>query len=250
MLLSDTLELNSGVETVLEWSQEAVDLLDDGHPSVPLLQALSGLAWIREDCGDQQGSIEAARQSIDRAKEWGMPVWPGALGALGAARLSLGDLGGLTDYERALEAARYQGLTFTESVLSMNLGVELMATRGPAAALQLWPERLELDRQRGFDANVLVLQCSIMQATAYAGRWDEALALADELDESLESSGDLWDILTLVHGEGSRAATQGRSCCGSPARLLGTQEDPGEPWRSPLLLAAGGRSDRGCGGGR
>ncbi len=197
MLLSDTLEVNSGVETLLEWSQEAVDLLDDGHPSVPLLQALSGLAWIRGTCGDQQGSIEAARQSIERAKVWGMPVWPGALGALGAARLSLGDLGGLTDYERALEAARYQGLTYTESVLSMNLGFELMATRGPAAALQLWPERLELDRQRGFDANVRLLQCSIMQATAYAGRWDEALALADELDESLESSEDLADILTL-----------------------------------------------------
>ena len=197
MLLSDTLEVNSGLETLLEWSQEAVDLLDDGHPSVRLLQALSGLAWIRGNCGDQQGSIEAARQSIDRAKEWGMPVWPGALGALGAARLSLGDLGGLTDYERALEAARDQGLTYTESVLSMNLGFELMATRGPAAALQLWPERLELDRQRGFDANVRLLQCSIMQATAYAGRWDEALALADELDESLESSEDLVDILTL-----------------------------------------------------
>ena len=115
MLLGDTLEVNSGVETLLEWSQEAVELLDDGHPSVPLLQALSGLAWVRGWCGDQQGSIEAARQSIDRAKEWGMPVWPGALGALGAARLSLGDLGGLTDYERALEAARHQGLTYTES---------------------------------------------------------------------------------------------------------------------------------------
>ena len=197
MLLSNSLEVNSSEETVLEWSEEAVGLLDDGHPSVSLLQALSGLAWIRGTCGDQQGSIEAARQSIDRAREWGMPVWPGALGALGSARLSLGDLGGLTDYERALEAARHQGLTLIESALSNNLGFDLLATRGPAAALLLWAERLELDRQRGLDARVLGLQCSIMQATAHAGRWDEALALADELDARLESPGDLLDILEV-----------------------------------------------------
>ena len=228
MLLSDTLEVSSPVETLLEWSQEAVDLLDDGHPSVSLLQALSGLAWIRGDCGDQQGAIEAARQSIERAKEWGMPVWPGALGALGAARLSLGDLGGLTDYERALEAARYQGLTYTESVLSTNLGFELMATRGPAAALQLWPERLELDRQRGFDANVRLLRCSIMQATAYAGRWDEALALADELDESLESPEDVVDILTLGMVKALVLLLRGDSAAARRLVLWARKRTPGE----------------------
>jgi tetratricopeptide (TPR) repeat protein len=197
VLLSNSLEVNSSEETVLKLSEEAVDLLDDGHPSVSLLQALSGLAWIRGICGDQLGSMEAARQSIDRAREWGMPVWPGALGALGSARLSVGDLGGLTDYERALEAARLQGLAFTESVLSNNLGFDLLATRGPAAALRLWTERLDLERQRGFDVVVTGLQCSIMQATAHTGRWDEALALADELDARLESSGDLLDMLMV-----------------------------------------------------
>ncbi|HEY5169077.1 MAG TPA: AAA family ATPase [Thermoleophilia bacterium] len=197
MLRTDPLQYTSDTETALESAQEAVDLLDDGHPSVALLEALSGLAWIRANCGDQRSSIEAAQRSIDCAEQWGVPVWPGALGARGAARLALGDLEGLTDYELALEAAKSQGLTFTESALTSNLAYELMAIRGPASALELWRQRLQRDLQHGFDGHALLLRCSIAQALAYTGEWGDALSLADELNDSLERSGNLQDIITL-----------------------------------------------------
>jgi hypothetical protein len=182
---------------VLESALEAVALLDDGRPSVALLEALSGLAWIKASCGDQRSAIEAAQRSIDCAEQWGVPVWPGALGARGAVRLSLGDFEGLTDYELALEAAKSQGLTFTESALTSNLAYELMAIRGPASALELWRQRLQRDLQCGLDGHALVLRCSIAQALAYAGQWGDALSLADELNESLERSGNLQDHIFL-----------------------------------------------------
>ena len=115
----------------------------------------------------------------------------------GAARLSLGDLEGLTDYELALEAAKSRGLTFTESALTSNLAYELMAIQGPASALELWRRRLQRDLQHGFEGHALVLRCSIAQALAYAGQWGEALSLADELNESLERSGNLQDHIFL-----------------------------------------------------
>jgi class 3 adenylate cyclase/tetratricopeptide (TPR) repeat protein len=196
-MLQHPLQLGGSAEAVLTCADGAVELLDDGHASYDLVRALAMLAWAKGNCGDQQGSIEAAERAIDLAREWSMPVSPGAIGARGSARLSLGDLGGLEDYRFALEVAAAQGSTFTQSVLTTNLGFELLVCRGPADALELWRSGRELNAHRGIDAVEFTLRCCIIEATAHAGRWGEALDLVSGLDQSITESADVLDVVCV-----------------------------------------------------
>jgi class 3 adenylate cyclase/tetratricopeptide (TPR) repeat protein len=189
--LSKALQHTDGSEAALSCAREAVALLEDEELSETLVDSWVYIAWDLVNTGDLRGSIEAAETAMRLAARLGIPVPAGSLGARGSARLALGDLEGLRDYELALDAARSQGLTYSQVTLSANVGVELWLARGPGSALEVWRNALHTAQERGIHELAIVLRACVVEATSCAGEWDEAIRLAEALDGELVASGNL-----------------------------------------------------------
>jgi tetratricopeptide (TPR) repeat protein len=189
--LSKALQHTDGSEASLSCAREAVALLEDEELSETLVDSWVYIAWDLVNTGDLRGSIEAAETAMRLAARLGIPVPAGSLGARGSARLALGDLEGLRDYELALDAARSQGLTYSQVTLSANVGVELWLARGPGSALEVWRNALHTAQERGIHELAIVLRACVVEATSCAGEWDEAIRLAEALDGELVASGNL-----------------------------------------------------------
>ena len=159
--------------------QRATDLIESA-PSSPakadVLTDLSRFAML--DDRDEQ-AFALGREALSMAEEFGLDsVRARILNTLGVVRVRLGDLGGLADIERSLEASaagspeRLRGF--------INLGTMLDELGELARSRGLYEEGLREGERAGAVGPVRWLRAELFFNEYLTGRWNEALAHAEE----------------------------------------------------------------------
>jgi class 3 adenylate cyclase/tetratricopeptide (TPR) repeat protein len=190
----------------------ALDLFADDEPSLELVQVLASHAMgsYLSDALSPEECRAALDRAIEMAAELGLPEPARVLGFRGAVRCTLGELGGLDDFERGLTAATAEGLGDDFMEMQQNYTRALMAMRGPAAALEACGRGLESARRRGDEANVLMFRVRLVNWLYWSGDWDATLHEARDLDAALQAADDAWTLCLLRMVEGILLAARGR----------------------------------------
>ncbi|HEV8564608.1 MAG TPA: tetratricopeptide repeat protein, partial [Actinomycetota bacterium] len=162
--------------------QEAIEVLEHEPPGPELAQAY----------------VQAAREAMLASKFREAQVWSERAIALasdvgrrdievegrmrlGSARHNLGEPGGREDIEAALGDAVELGLVWIAGIAFNNLGDVVWFEEGPSNALKIFHEGLEFSDRRGGGFNSLWTKGSMAFSLIDAGRWDDALAAAEEI---------------------------------------------------------------------
>jgi tetratricopeptide (TPR) repeat protein len=126
--------------------------------------------------------VKWADRAIALADQLGLPehvVY--ALQFRGYARCAANDLGGLEDLREALRLG-LERVGGVETGLAYNHLAEWTAlVEGPESSLETYAEGIEFAARRGLEFRAHWLRMSTLESLHELGRWDELLALADEL---------------------------------------------------------------------
>ena len=177
-------------------TREAVDLLADDDPSSEQAEVLGmhALSLAIENT-DPLEVIDAATRAVEICELLELPVPALALHCRADARLTLGDREGVEDYERAVAAARAQGLGRERAAIEGNRTNSIFALEGPRAACQATTEAMEFDRSHGLEAYVMDCRVGLIAYMWAAGDWARAVREAAELLTLIEDSDEVADTL-------------------------------------------------------
>jgi tetratricopeptide (TPR) repeat protein len=143
-------------------------------------QAIATLAFVTALLGRPAEAIGLAEQGLALAREHGLPDKEvRCLNARGAALLLQGDLEGYNDFMRALARALEAGLGHESAMAYHNLAELHLQGVGPASSADMNEQGMTLAERRGLTLAADWLRSNRVQVFFEAGRWDEALALAD-----------------------------------------------------------------------
>ena len=161
---------------------EAIELLEREPPSPELCAAYEGMAGDRVLSGHAKEALEWADKALALADQLGgLPeLRPRVLDARGMARCDLGDLGGMDDLRAALALGLELGSGYDTAVIYNNLAEPVWLVDGSTAALDLCQEGVDFAERRGLVQMAMWLRASTLGPLLDLGRWDEALALAEE----------------------------------------------------------------------
>jgi hypothetical protein len=132
----------------------------------------------------------------------------------GMARCDLNDFGGLDDLRRALQIAHEIETGNDAALLYLSLAERLWVADGPATALETCRTGIVFAEQRGLVQATTGLRCTSLPMLADVGRWEEVIALADDVIVSDRAHGGRYDrvgaeiqkaFVWLWRGEASRA---------------------------------------------
>jgi tetratricopeptide (TPR) repeat protein len=162
--------------------EEAVEILETQPPGPELVRAYARMAGHMYVSGHNVDSIPWAEKALALADELGVDDEAVlALQYRGAARAENDDPGGLDDLREALRRGLELGLGNEVGTTYNNLAYELWFWEGPAAALEVWEEMSAFSRVRGFETMAMFADSGRLESLFDVGRWDETLALADEV---------------------------------------------------------------------
>jgi class 3 adenylate cyclase/tetratricopeptide (TPR) repeat protein len=162
---------------------QAIELLEHERPSPELCSSYAQMAADRVLSGHSEEAPAWADKAIALAEQLGgLPeVKVQALDYRGMARCDLSDLGGLDDLRQALQLAHQIGAGNDAAVLYVSLAEPLWVADGPATALETCQAGIEFSERRGLAEVTMWIRSSSLGPLADLGRWDEVLALADEV---------------------------------------------------------------------
>jgi len=201
--LSATAEAMYGLRRVLQrlgdpraWTlgAEALALFESLPPSSELVNVLTDEAvfeWM-------QGRLELATHYADRAlilaDQLALDAPANAYGSRGGARATLGDRGGLADYQQAIRLASSEGKAHNVAVFHNNYGLALWLFDGPVAALDVLQAGIVYANPRGLTDITDLLEGTSLSLLFDTGRHEEALELAAGLANHFEATGNLVDL--------------------------------------------------------
>jgi tetratricopeptide (TPR) repeat protein len=162
---------------------EAIKLLEREPPSPELCSAYEGMAGDRVISGHAAEALGWADKALALADELGgLPeLRPRVLDVRGMVRLDVGDFaGGMDDLRAALALSLELGSGYDTAVIYNNLAEPVWLVEGPAAALAVCAEGVDFAERRGLAQAAMWLRSSTLGPLLDLGRWDEALALAEE----------------------------------------------------------------------
>lgn len=192
--------------------REAAEKLANDEPSPEKAEVLGHYAVsliVME--ADAQAVIAAADGAIATCERLGAPDSALALHCRGLARLWLGDLGGLDDYERAVAAAVSQGLGMERATIEFNQLSIILALRGARAAHEAALQGLQFARAHGLEAYVFAFRSEGVDCLWSVGGWDQALAEIRYMAPGVEEAEDAWDLLLLRAMEARLLAARGEA---------------------------------------
>jgi class 3 adenylate cyclase/tetratricopeptide (TPR) repeat protein len=204
-------------EPAAHLKQAAVDLLVDDGPSPELAEILGHYALslaIQDD--DPSSVMTAADRAIEMCRLLTLPEPVVALSTRGLARLTLGDIAGLGDCERAEAAARTQGLGIERSTILLNHSSAILTVKGAAAERAALNDGLEFASRHGLGVNVVAYRASLVGSLLTVGEWDEALSQAADLLPELEALEDVWDLLGLRSFQARVLVARGEAAAAVP----------------------------------
>jgi DNA-binding SARP family transcriptional activator len=153
-------------------------------------EAVATLAFITALSGRPDEAVALAERGLVLAREYGMAAKEvRCLNARGAARLLQGDLKGYNDFMRALTRALEAGLGHETVMAYHNLAELQLQGVGTASSAELNQHGLELAERRGLALAADWLRANRVQVFFEAGRWDEALAVVDQVLAAETQSG-------------------------------------------------------------
>jgi tetratricopeptide (TPR) repeat protein len=161
---------------------EAIELLEREPPGAELASAYVRMAADRVVSGHAREALEWADKALALADDLGgLPrIRPRALDARGTARCDLGDFGGMDDLRAGLALGLELGSGYDTAVLYNNLAEPVWLVEGPDAAMAVCEEGVDFAERRGQSEAAMWLRASTLGPLLDLGRWDEAVALADE----------------------------------------------------------------------
>jgi class 3 adenylate cyclase/tetratricopeptide (TPR) repeat protein len=167
-------------EEAFQHQRRAVSLLEGAEPSRAKAAALVTMAALLWLAGESEDAVQIGREGLAIAELVGhndMRVL--ALEVLGGARLNLGDLEGLADYERAV-AVGVAVNTPETSRAQTNLASVLYQLGNLARADSLIAAGRQTAERFGLAKDLRWLEPSQIDMDYRGGRWDAALRAADQ----------------------------------------------------------------------
>jgi len=170
-----------------ELLDRAAGLLQGAGPSRSKALVLSSLSRFRMLADDYEEAIRLGRQALELAERLGLEeIRAHALDNVGVARVNMGDAGGVADLERSIEIAL--AASSPECVRAyMNLGQAFWVLGDRRRSSHAEEEGLAAARRFGGRGIARALRANAMENEFIAGRWDEALRLADEFIAETEA---------------------------------------------------------------
>jgi predicted ATPase/class 3 adenylate cyclase len=174
----------------LELMQEARRLVErhpPGRMSAFLLQRDAGNAMM---AGRVAECLELAEAAIALANELGeTALAESALQFRGVARTELGDLGGLDDIRTSIELSLEAAQFARAGIGYLNLADATWSSIGAREGLELHETTQVFDESRGFRGGVMWSKAESTWMLFDLGRWDEIIAITDELGAVAEEIG-------------------------------------------------------------
>jgi hypothetical protein len=145
------------------------------------------------------------------------------------------------DIERAVAAARAQGLADHLLGIQLNYSFYSFEILGSQAALDACREGLDSARRRGDQAAALEFRTGLIQRQYFSGEWDQALQEIEALERSLEEARATTDLCLVRAVQAAILAARGESGEVSTfAEWLAEQGRRSEyPWIAAYALTAG-----------
>ncbi|HJW59926.1 MAG TPA: AAA family ATPase, partial [Actinomycetota bacterium] len=161
---------------------EAIELLEREPPGPELVSAYVRMAGDRVVSGHASEALDWADKALALADELGgLPrIRPRALDVRGMARCDLGDFGGMDDLRAGLALGLELGSGYDTAVLYNNLAEPVWLVEGPRAAMAVCEDGVDFAERRGLSEAAMWLRASTLGPLLDLGRWEEAVALADE----------------------------------------------------------------------
>jgi class 3 adenylate cyclase/tetratricopeptide (TPR) repeat protein len=170
---------------------DALRLVEPLGAAPELVEALGEVAATQAILGKSRDALDVAGRAIALADELGLPRQGRILGYRGIARADLGDPGGLQDLRDAFEISSASGAGREAALALNNLATELWGFEGPAASLAVLREGIAFGRARGIAETVEFQTAGTVSHLFGLGAFDEALAVAEEVEGRLEEVGSL-----------------------------------------------------------
>ena len=177
------------VERAADYMRRASELVERAPPSpnkAVVLSRLAGLLSVRDQAEE---AIRLARVALELADQFGdVEATTRAYGAIATARTTGGDWGGFEDFERSLASA--EGRKWPNIVITyINYAGSKIAYGDLPGAFDLQERGRALAADLGEGRTSAWLQAERVSEHYWTGRWDEAVALAnDVLTSPRESS--------------------------------------------------------------
>ena len=164
------------------------ELLAQRGASPEKAYVLQELARVLMMADDFERAVEVASESLRLAEALGLePVRSRDLNTIGVARAVMGDRRGLEDLERAMAIGGAVN-SYEESSALANLTFMTAVLGDLRRAAEMHEQTRSLARQRGLSAFVRWQQAEHVGYCYWLGRWDEALAAADDFLREAEAS--------------------------------------------------------------
>ena len=181
--LSNVLWRRSGTSTsVRSLLAEAIEVLERETPGPELVEAYVLFAARHTFVARGAASLILAGKLMKLAQQLGLRHQVSrALQFRGMARCYLNDLGGLDDLREGLRLGLEIGAGFETAAAYANLGEWLFWTEGPTRCLELHEEGIDFSERRGLAHVAYWLRHSKLGRLFDLGRWDELIAIADEV---------------------------------------------------------------------
>jgi class 3 adenylate cyclase/tetratricopeptide (TPR) repeat protein len=161
---------------------EAVELLERELPGQELVVAYVLTGRDRMLAGRHRECLESSEAAIRLGRRLGLENHVArALQFRGSARFELGDLGGLEDLRESLRICLELGLGYYTVNAYGNLADLVRTTEGPTPALELYRAAVDFGQRRGITFKAKWIEAETLWVLYDLGRWDELLAIADEL---------------------------------------------------------------------
>ena len=153
-------------------------------------EAIASLAFVTALLGRPAEAIALAERGLILARDHGLADREvRCLNARGAAVLLQGNIEGYTDFMRALTRALEAGLGHESAMAYHNLAELQLQGVGTASSSEMNERGLDLAERRGLTLAADWLRANRVQLFFEAGRWDEALTIADAVIASEARSG-------------------------------------------------------------
>ena len=177
---------NDGTTDKLTLAERAVELLEP-LPGPELARALTinaAVFMLREQSDE---AIAAADAALPIVEEFGGPGDLAlTLAARGVGRSDRGDAGGLADLRRGLDVVLEAGSAWAP-IAAINLASPLWIYEGPAAGLAVYEIGVREAERRG--QTTVWVKREMPWVLTDLGRWDDALAVAEEALEGGRAAG-------------------------------------------------------------
>jgi class 3 adenylate cyclase/tetratricopeptide (TPR) repeat protein len=182
---------------------QAIELLEREPPGPELAQAYAELAADKVVLGLFDEALQWSKKALAlseslRAEE----LMPSALSAQGISRWYLGDASGIDDLHKALDLSISLGLGRETARVHAVLAELLWVTAGPSIAIETSEKGIELAERRGNADLAMAIRAQTLGPLFDTGRWDDLLALSDELAAWSRTTGEGY---FSIHAESFKA---------------------------------------------